>query len=57
MRHTPVEWEYLPVSRLERLGQHTGFTTNALVKVTPRSASSVWTFGIAQRVSARWSSV
>jgi len=57
LRHTPVEWEYLPVSRLERLGQHTGFTTNALVKVTPRSASSVWTFGIAQRVSARWSSV
>ena len=27
--HTPVSWEYRPVRIVDRLGQHTGFETNA----------------------------
>src|SRR5207248_5549671 len=37
--------------------QHTGVVTNALENVTPWSASRCRTFGIANSVSHRWSSV
>src|SRR5437764_8124214 len=42
---------------LVRLGQHTGFDTNALANVTPWSTSMLVTFFIDQSVSQRWSSV
>ena len=40
-----------------RLGQQSGFTTNASGNVTPRPASRSDRIGIAHRVSQRWSSV
>ncbi len=53
----PVEWEKRPVRMEVRLGQHSGFSTNAFVNVVPRTASWWRTIGMAHRVSQRWSSV
>src|SRR5205823_13559488 len=39
-RYTSVPCEYFPVRIVVRLGQHSGFTTNALRNVTPFPASS-----------------
>src|SRR5207247_3823477 len=51
-----VECEYSPVRMLARLGQQSELTTNMFVKSTPCSTSSDRTFGMAHRVSHRWSS-
>jgi len=50
---TPLLGEYLPVSRLARLGQHNGFGTKAFENVIPLAASLSCTVGIAHRVSNR----
>jgi hypothetical protein len=49
--YTPVLWEYRPVRMLARLGQQMGFTTKALLKLTPCFTRSLRTFGIAHKVS------
>lgn len=53
----PVFVASCPVSRLVRLGQHRLVGTIALVKSTPRPASSRVTFGIDGSVPVGWSSV
>src|SRR5207248_7235285 len=55
--YTSVPWEYSPVSRVVRLGQHDGLTTNALVKSMPPATRSLWTVGMFTISSHRWSSV
>ena len=42
---------------LERLGQHSGFETNAFENVTPWPTSSFSTMGMRLSASHRWSSV
>src|SRR5438093_13073225 len=55
--YTPVVCEYWPVRMVVRLGQHSEFVTNPLSNVTPRAARRASTWGMADRVSQRWSSV
>jgi hypothetical protein len=49
----PVECESRPVKKLVLLGQHKGFSTNALVNVSPFPTSSDSTVGISDRLSHR----
>jgi hypothetical protein len=55
--YTPVLCEYSPVRIVERLGQHSGFTTKAFGKSIPLATSWLCTIGICPSSSQRWSSV
>ena len=53
----PVVCEKFPVRMVARDGQQNELVTNAFLKVIPWSTSRDCTWGIAQSVSKRWSSV